>query len=146
MSGEDEWDAAYTADPDPDTEAASEEHDSTESQPLYPDVETWVRDYLAPIIARPQTHSVAWCPEWWRHAEAIARLEALWRAWEYLRLDGTTGPSVWWRDHLEPHLTVLCDVERSPFADCHNGHKDTLEPLPVEPAPPGWWGEPDQDG
>lgn len=32
-----------------------------------------------------------WCPQWWRHAEAIVRLEALWRSWEHLRLDPATN-------------------------------------------------------
>ena len=45
-----------------------------------------------------------WCPEWWRHAEAPSRLEALWRAWEHLRLDPATGMSVWFRDHADHHM------------------------------------------
>lgn len=28
-------------------------------------------------------------------------MEALWRAWEHLRLDGATGISVWFKDHAE---------------------------------------------
>ena len=143
MTSNDDWDAAFTADPDTDADdTATAEHAESGPRPFFPDVETWVRDWLAPVIARPQPSSMAWCPEWWRHAEAISRLEALWRAWENLRLDGTTGMSTWWRDHFDPHWRALTDVDTSPFADCHNGHKDTLEPLSVVPAPDGWWGPP----
>ncbi|OJF14504.1 DUF4913 domain-containing protein [Couchioplanes caeruleus] len=43
--------------------------------------------------------------------------------------------SIWWRDHLDPHFTVLTG-EYGPFGRCSpdRGHVDTA-PLPVEPAP-----------
>ena len=73
--------------------------------------------------------------EWWRSAEAISRLDALWRAWENLRLDGTTGMSVWWRDHADHHMAILMDPD-GPFAGstdaCGRG-----EPLPYTPPPEG---------
>ena len=52
-------------------------------------------------------NALTWCPERWRHAEAIARLEAPWRAWEHLRLDPALGMSVWLRDHADHHMVVL---------------------------------------
>ena len=58
-----------------------------------------------------------WAAEWWRDAEAIVRLEALWRSWEHLRLDPATGMSVWLRDHADHHLAALMDPDgrsRSP--------------------------------
>ncbi|NMM17173.1 MAG: DUF4913 domain-containing protein [Cellulomonas sp.] len=51
--------------------------------------------------------STAWCPQWWKDAEGTYRLEALWRAWEHVRLDPATGSSVWLRDHADPHMAVL---------------------------------------
>lgn len=149
MSSNDDWDTAFAAHPDPagtgddDGETAGSAQDGP--KPFFPDVEQWVAHWLTQVICRPQPNSLAWCPEWWAHAEAISRLEALWRAWEHLRLDGTTGMSVWWRDHFEPHWSVLTDVERGPFAECHNGHSDQLQPLPAHPAPTGWWGPPTAD-
>ncbi|PXY16644.1 hypothetical protein BAY60_36070 (plasmid) [Prauserella muralis] len=109
---------------------------------MYPDVEAWVTDWFAQIIRRPRIKGWRWCPQWWQHPEAIDRLEALWRAWEALRLDGTTGMSVWWRDHCDPHLAALTDQDRSPFKQCseERGHVGEDEPLPVEPAPSGFWG------
>lgn len=40
-------------------------------------------------------------------------MEALWRAWEHLRLDGATGISVWWKDHADHHMSVLLAAARS---------------------------------
>ncbi|MEO5316241.1 DUF4913 domain-containing protein [Pseudarthrobacter sp. CC12] len=48
-----------------------------------------------------------WCIEWYFHPEAVSRVEALWRAWEHLRLDGSTGISVWFKDHADHHMYVL---------------------------------------
>ena len=62
-------------------------------------------------------HDRVWCPQWWRHAEAVARLEALWRAWEHLRQDAATGLSVWFRDHADHHMTILLDAD-GPFKGC----------------------------
>jgi len=123
-----EWDAA---------EAPVDE----ESAPAlyYPNVEAFVRDQLAPTYRRElDSPSRTWCPEWWRHAEAIARLEALWRAWEHLRLDPATGISVWFRDHADHHMGVLLDVN-GPFKGCSpgKGHGARLDPLPHAAPPPG---------
>ena len=68
----------------------------------------WVAEWLFPVYRRSvRGHDRAWCPQWWKHAEAVARLEALWRAWEHLRQDPATGLSVWFRDHADHHMTVL---------------------------------------
>lgn len=80
-----------------------------------------------------------WCPEWWRHPEALARLDALWRAFEHLRLDPALGMSVWWRDHADHHLAVLMDPD-GPLKGCNveRGHSDRpLEPLARTPVPDG---------
>jgi hypothetical protein len=105
----------------------------------YPDVVTFVTEQLVPMYRRPLGGpSVTWCPQWWRHAEAIARLEALWRAWEHLRLDPATGMSVWFRDHADHHMAVLLSSD-GPFKGCKpkEGHGDRLESFPLEPPPAG---------
>jgi hypothetical protein len=87
---------------------------------------------------------VRWCEQWWKHAEAIARLDALWRAWEHLRLDPATGISVWFRDHADPHMAILLS-EHGPFANCQlaHAHRDTeashqdVPQLPSATPPPG---------
>ena len=69
--------------------AAAEQDDPP---PLYyATLPAFVTKQLVPMYRRPLgAHGVTWCAEWWRHTEAIARLEALWRAWEHLRLDAAT--------------------------------------------------------
>ena len=107
-------------------------------EPYFPDLMTFVTSYLAPMYRRSLSGpGVTWCPEWWSHAEGIARLEALWRAWEFLRLDPHTGMSVWFRDHADHHMSVLLNAD-GPFKGCKpTGHADRLEQLPTTPPPDG---------
>ncbi len=64
---------------------------------------------------------------WWMHPEAVARLDALWRAWEHLGNDPATGMSVWWRDHADHHMGVLMSPD-GPFRKS-TGTIDLGEPL-----------------
>jgi hypothetical protein len=102
-------------------------------------------EFLAPTYRRPvDGRNRSWCPQWWRHAEAIARLEALWRSWEQLRLDPATGASVWFRDHADHHMAVLLDPDSGPFKHCtpDKGHSPRMEPLPLEEPPEGMFASP----
>lgn len=139
----DAWDEALTDTSDQDQKATSDGQGSDEQpEPLYPNVEEWVIGWFAPIIRRRISGGNCWCPQWWQHGEVISRLDALWRAWEALRLDPATGMSVWWRDHFEPHWSLLSDRERSPMSQCtpKSGHSGEHDPLPVERAPADTWG------
>jgi len=106
------------------------------AQLYYTDLLTFVREYLSPMYRRSLSgQGATWCPEWWKHAEGITRLEALWRAWEYLRLDAHTGMSVWLRDHADHHMAVLLSTD-GPFKGCKpDAHGERLKPLPLI-APP----------
>lgn len=104
---------------------------------VHADVDAFVRGVLAPTYRRevsPRGEN-RWDPEWWRHPEAVARLEALWLAWEALRLEGATGMSVWWRDHADHHLAVLMSPV-GPFART-SATTEAGEPLPCVPMPGG---------
>lgn len=105
-------------------------------EPYFRDLMTFVKDYLSPMYRRALSGSATtWCPEWWKHSEAIARLEALWRAWEFLRLDPHTGMSVWFRDHADHHMGVLLSSE-GPFKGCKpESHGERLKPLPLTRPP-----------
>ncbi|MER7609125.1 DUF4913 domain-containing protein [Nocardioides sp. NPDC127503] len=104
----------------------------------YGNVEEFVKDRLVHLFARSPESGLVWCPEWYRHAEALSRLDAIWRAWENLRLDPATGISNWWLHHVDPNMRVLMDPVAGPFARCTNWvHGDTLAPLPHVDAPPG---------
>lgn len=104
-------------------------------QLYYGSTNEFVREYLRHVYKRKinGTHTF-WSPRWWKSDEAIARLEALWLAWEHLRLDNTTGPSVWWRDHADPHMSVLMS-SAGPFAKETDVSASVLDPLPHEEPP-----------
>ncbi|WP_353710631.1 DUF4913 domain-containing protein [Arthrobacter sp. K5] len=63
-------------------------------------------------------------------------LEALWRAWEFLRLEGTAGMSVWWSDHADHHMSVLLSTD-GPFKGCttDDGHGPNLPLYPAKNRP-----------
>jgi len=125
---------AQLAEPEPEPEPEP-------PQLVYGSVAQFVREKIAPTYRREVTegYSRHWCPEWWRHGEAISRLEALWRAWEHLRLDPSTGMSVWWRDHADHHMEKLFDPE-GPFKACsvrdgHHRSDNGVPPLPCAEPP-----------
>lgn len=108
----------------------------TPAEWVFPDLGTWVAEWLVPTIHRPMKAGVVWCPQWWRHREAVARLEAVWRAWETARAAGGDGPSLWWTMHFENHWAALTDSTRGPFAACKDQvHNSRLEPLGADSPP-----------
>jgi hypothetical protein len=132
----DEW-AAETSDP-------VEEPDTPPREMLYADLDEFVRTELAPMYQRPiddDGRNLTWCPKWWKHREAILRLDVLWRSFEHLRHDGKTGLSVWLRDHVDHHMPILMDTN-GPLHGCNveRGHVDRLSGLPCEPPPDGLFG------
>jgi hypothetical protein len=109
---------------------------------LYPDLPSFVAEQLAPSWRRQTGPGLVWCRQWWKHPEAVQRLEALWRAFEHLRHDPALGMSVWWRDHVDPHMAALTNPD-GPMKGCYVGereHVDRLDALPVEPPPDGLFG------
>ncbi|MEV0802001.1 DUF4913 domain-containing protein [Kribbella sp. NPDC050281] len=108
-----------------------------EQELFYPHVAAFVEDRLIYLYTRRLGQQFVWCPEWFRHAEALSRLDSLWRAWEHLRLDPAIGMSAWWRDHADPQMSVLLDPD-GPFAACRGAHTEyPIAPLPVEEPPAG---------
>jgi hypothetical protein len=103
---------------------------------VYKSVVEFVESYLSSIY-RSDIAVCAWCPEWWKHAEAVARFDALWRTWEHYRIDGPTGLSVWLIDHAGPHMNVLLSPAGS-FSGCsvRKGHSDKIPSLPLKSPSP----------
>lgn len=92
--------------------------------PRYATLDEFVQEFLLEMLwTDVEVSSRTWCPEWWKHPAAIVRLEALHRSFEHLRLDPSTGMSVWLRDHADYHMGVLTDPNGL-FKGCSNskGH------------------------
>lgn len=127
------------AEPEPEP-AADEEDEERPPELVYGSVDEFVRKYLRHVYRRATSDQRVWAARWWEYDEAVIRLEALWRAWEHLRLDPSTGMSVWWRDHADHHMAVLMDPE-GPFAAAnhyeHANEADKGAPLPYEAPPAG---------
>lgn len=104
---------------------------------VYASVIEWFDQWMRHMYKRVLTGRGApcWDPEWWQHDEALSRLDALWRAWEHLRLDAATGLSAWWRDHADHHMSVLMS-EHGPFG-ASQVRCDRGEPLPHTNPPEG---------
>lgn len=126
------------------TQATDDLEEAEEQQPelFYPSVDQFVAGYLIQTYRRKipvagRGIGLTWCAQWWRHPEAVSRLTALWRAWEYLRLEPTTGMAVWWRDYADPTMRALFDPNGS-FEGCTpEEHQPKVVPLPVIAPPNG---------
>jgi len=118
--------------PTPATQAAGDV-----PQLVFGSVDEFFREKLRYYYARgvgPQG-AHRWSARWWEVPEAVSRLDALWRAWEALRLEPTFGMSVWWRDHADHHMRILMDPD-GPFK-ASKDRSDPGGPLPYEPPPQG---------
>jgi hypothetical protein len=92
----------------------------------------WVEGVLVPGYLAEPSADARWCHLWFEHPVAIARLHALWLAWQELTDPascGYTGPSVWHRDHLDPALRELRS-STGPFAGCTKGEHQVAHRLP----------------
>jgi len=110
-------------------------------EPVFPDLPSFVEQYIVPTFARPLGGEFRWCTHWWDHIEAVLRLEALWRSWESLRLDPQTGMGVWLRDYADHQIPRIM-APTGPFARCqpdrHDRPHEPDRPLPVVRPPAGW--------
>jgi hypothetical protein len=107
----------------------------------FPTLQAWVEGHFVHLYARPLGGPWRWCPHWWDHAEAIGRLDALWRAWESLRTDPQLGMATWYAQYLDTQLPVLLG-SHGPFARCTEERHEPSRPLRTEAVPPGWWEAP----
>lgn len=103
----------------------------------------WVNHLLLPVYGREISTTRPWCAQWHEHPEAVARLHALWLAWQqHTDVEaGLSGPSAWHRDHLDQALAHLRAPD-GPFAACTTSptrpnHRvlTTPAPAPVQSGP-----------
>jgi len=118
------------------------DNDATPEPPpelYFGSTDEFVREFVCPVFRRNVGEAgraeYRWSARWWESAEAVIRLEAMWRSWEQARLDPATGISTWLRDHADYHLSILTSPT-GPFS----GSRDTAsvtDPLPYTAPPPG---------
>lgn len=104
---------------------------SAEEDPIAPffgSLLEFVVEHFGPVYARNTTPTVRWCASWWDHAEAIYRLEALWRTWELYRLEPRLGIASWLRDYLDPQLAQLTSAT-GPFSSCTTDRHSPIKAL-----------------
>ncbi|MFF0547211.1 DUF4913 domain-containing protein [Nocardia thailandica] len=125
--------------------AAQEEKEEEPRKLHYARLDLFVENYLAhnfrrEVSAQGSDRKLRWCPQWWDHGEVVSRLEALWMAWEQLRLGEGPELATWWIQYVDPTMAVLLDTE-GPFKYCSaaDGHRPKMLKLPTIPAPEGWF-------
>ena len=102
---------------DEDLPEARGDDGSTAPEPHFATL-TQFADWLLEMYARQaDSPQRSWCPEWWRHAEVIVRMDAMWRSFEQLRQEAGTGLSVWLRDHVDHHMAIILSDD-GPLARC----------------------------
>ncbi|MER6121771.1 DUF4913 domain-containing protein [Streptomyces sp. NPDC001795] len=99
----------------------------------------WVEGVLVPGYLGEPSADARWCHLWFEHMPAVARLHALWLAWQELTDPATcgyAGPSVWHRDHLDPCIRELRS-SAGPFAGCTKGEHQIAHRMPST-VPSAW--------
>jgi hypothetical protein len=102
--------------------------------PCFGSLLEFVVEHFGPVYARNTSPTVRWCASWWDHAEAIYRLEALWRTWELYRLEPRLGIASWLRDYLDPQLAQLTSAT-GPFASCTEDRHSPVKALRTNQPP-----------
>ncbi|MGW2657401.1 DUF4913 domain-containing protein [Streptomyces sp. NPDC001478] len=97
---------------------------------------TWVNHLFLPVYGREISTTRPWCAQWHEHPEAVARLHALWLAWQQLTdaEAGLSGPSTWHRDHLD-HTLVHLRAPDGPFGACTTSPARPNHRVLATPAP-----------
>ncbi|WP_330457396.1 DUF4913 domain-containing protein [Streptomyces sp. NBC_00820] len=96
----------------------------------------WVNYLFLPVYGREISTTRPWCAQWHEHPEAVARLHALWLAWQQFTdvEAGLSGPSTWHRDHLDQTLVHLRAPD-GPFAACTTSATRPNHRVLATPAP-----------
>lgn len=106
------------------------------SETQYLSVYEFTDQLLAPLYGATEARirSVNWSARWWAHPEAVARLDALWRRYEMLRVEEpATYMETFLRVHADYHMRQIMS-ETGAFADCRREDVPTVA-LPTTPMP-----------
>lgn len=98
--------------------------------------------HVVHMRTRCRSTGSTFCPEWWKHPEAVARFKALYIQYGHAIEDGEV--SGWWIQHWDPHMRALCDPDVGPFRRCAFGHAEPKETVHLMVATPEV-GDPDYE-
>lgn len=79
----------------------------------------WLEVFFIPTVESAVTEDRIWCPQWWKHPEAVDRMHALWVAHTAAMKEPATL-SDWWLRHFDYHMQIITD-RRGIFALCQSG-------------------------
>lgn len=71
--------------------------ETTSPELQFPTLEAFVEEFVAVVFDRTISPTqTCWCPQWWKHAEAVFDLIALWQSFEHMHVnDGPTWSARW---------------------------------------------------
>lgn len=120
----------------------SEEKEATDDfQLVYQNSIDWFEQYWCYVYRREtSTRAPLWCEAWWKHPEALTRIELMWRSWEAARQsDPMTGVAAWMVNIADPMMAQLFSPDGT-FKGCIDArHVDreneelTLSFVPASP-------------
>lgn len=123
----------------------SEQDHEQEQPPLFfTNCQAFTEQYLLPAWRHTMAGS-RWCADWWKHAEAVIILDALWRSFEGHLYGDPSGMATWWRDFADPLMGQLTR-DSGTFAQCDwQTGEHALNPIwATTPPPAGMFGDENQ--
>lgn len=124
------------------TPATSPGAEEPTEQELIDQFAEWVEAMVHDVESVPDDPNTRyWCPRWWDHPEAVARLRALYE--EYIRAAAENALSAWYIYHWDGHAKTLF-APTGPFERCRTTHSffdraETYTPRLVTEAVPQNW-------
>lgn len=108
--------------------------------PRFASVEAFVQFYVLPNWRHSRGRESHWCFQWWKHDEAVTRLEALWESYEVARREEKPAISAWLLNEFDRHMAALTSPAGT-FAGCgpadRTEHHVSQVVWPSQPAPEG---------
>ncbi|GAA4682316.1 DUF4913 domain-containing protein [Frondihabitans cladoniiphilus] len=108
----------------------------------------WFDQHFNTVEVSGDRERAPWCPKWWLHPEATARLLALYFAWQDVEVSlSLEARSNWWLNHWDRHRAVLFDGQTGPFRECdmtrgHLAHRMRDHDPKMATLPPDDWQPP----
>ena len=135
---------------DPTGELAANDAGDAAPPPLqFQDVTEFVSEYITVVYNRGiKPAGTHWCPQWWKHPEAVEVFTGLWEAWEHMRVNDGPTWLVKYKSYFYPLMREITGPD-GPFQGCNpDGHVRLPEfpvRLPHDDAPKGVFAPRDDD-